>query len=200
MVATYKDTFPELAAKEAFIIEVVKEEEESFEKMLVGGIKYFNEVSEAMEREKRQAVSGKDAFFLYDTMGFPVDLTQIMAEEKGFTVDVEGFEKEMAQQKARSRDAAKAKKAGGGVDLALGVQETAWLQKAGVPVTDDSDKFMSDAEVPAKLLAVFTEDGFLKDGAAAGADASVGLVLDKSSFYAESGGQVASPHPRPWSS
>ena len=99
-----------------------------------------------------------------------------------------------------NKEWAKAKKAGGGVDLALGVQETAWLQKAGVPVTDDSDKFMSDAEVPAKLLAVFTEDGFLKDGAAAGADASVGLVLDKSSFYAESGGQVASPHPRPWSS
>jgi alanyl-tRNA synthetase len=190
VVETYKDTFPELKTKKDLIIEVVKEEEEAFEKMLVGGIKYFNDVSAAMEADKQTVVSGKDAFFLYDTMGFPVDLTQIMAEEKGFSVDVEGFNKEMAGQKARSRQAAAAKKAGGGVDLALEVQETAWLQDNKIAPTDDNDKYVWDQSMPATVQAVLTDKGFLAAGEEAAAGTTVGVVVDKTSFYAESGGQV----------
>jgi len=190
VVETYKDTFPELETKQDFIVEIVKEEEESFEKMLVGGIKYFNEVSTTMLKSEEKMVSGKDAFFLYDTMGFPVDLTQIMAEEKGLSVDVEGFQKEMSAQKARSRDAAKAKKSGGGVDLALGVQETADLQNAKIAVTDDNEKFVWDQALPATVQAIYTEKGFLEDGAVAQLDTSVGIVVDATTYYAESGGQV----------
>ena len=190
VVETYKETFPELEAKQDFIIEIIKEEEESFEKMLVGGIKYFNEVSASMRQDKATVVSGRDAFFLYDTMGFPVDLTQIMADEQGFTVDLEGFESEMAQQKARSRQAAAAKKGGAGVDLSLGVQETAVLQKEEVTPTDDEGKFVWDQSLPATVQAIYTESGFLEAGKEAAVDVSVGVVVDQTSFYAESGGQV----------
>ena len=135
-------------------------------------------------------VSGKDAFFLYDTMGFPVDLTVIMAEEKGFSVDEEGFQKEMAAQRTRSREAAASKRSAGGVDLALGVQETAWLQDKGVKPTDDEDKFVWNIAPAATVQAIYSEKGFLEKGVAAEVDTSVGISLDNTSYYAESGGQV----------
>jgi alanyl-tRNA synthetase len=191
VVDAFKDAFPELEKRQDFVMEVVAEEEESFERMLSGGIKYFNDISEELVKNGGKTVSGESAFYLYDTMGFPVDLTQVMAEEKGLTVDVSGFEKEMESQKQRSRDAALMKKSGGGAPLVLTVDETAYLQKAKVKTTDDAQKYEWDVSPSANVLAVFSHSGWLADGDSAdGEYESVGVVLDSTTFYAEAGGQV----------
>uniref|UniRef100_A0A7S4KZX6 Alanine--tRNA ligase n=1 Tax=Guillardia theta TaxID=55529 RepID=A0A7S4KZX6_GUITH len=188
VVERFKDIFPELAEKEKMIIEVITEEENSFQKMLASGIKYFNEIADDMKKSGKQTVSGSSAFFLYDTMGFPIDLTEIMAEEKGFTVDVKGFEEEMMAQKQRSKEAATMKKGGGGQALVLGVDETASLNAQGVAVTEDKEKYTWNQQLDSKILSLFTSDGFVTS---AEGKMSVGVIMDKTSFYAEAGGQVA---------
>lgn len=165
----------------------MKEEEEAFSTMLDRGIKYFDE--EIKDDGKAKVVSGDKAFFLYDTLGFPIDLTELMAEEAGMTVDMDGFEAEMEGQKRRSREARLAARGVSGERLELIAEQTAWLADSGVGVTDDSSKYAWDEEVGATVKAIFTSDGFLKDGEAAAEGSTVGLVLDKSSFYAEAGGQ-----------
>src|SRR6185369_14389898 len=94
-----KDVFPEIKAQQDFIMKVIAEEEASFLRTLDTGIKMFDEY-------KGNDVTGEFAFELYDTFGFPIDLTQLMAREKGMEVDMAGFNKCLEQQKDRSRAAA----------------------------------------------------------------------------------------------
>jgi alanyl-tRNA synthetase len=189
VVESFGPVFPELVAKQALITETIKEEEQAFEKMLVGGIKYLNELADDLQSKGKKSVGGEAAFFLYDTMGFPLDLTQLMAEEKGLSVDADGFAKCMAEQVQRSKDDALAKKAGGGQVVALGVDETAALGDAGVPRTDDAGKYVWEDLEGAKVLAIVS-GGALVDEVGAD-DGRVGVVLDRTAFYAEAGGQVA---------
>jgi alanyl-tRNA synthetase len=189
--------YPELREKEALIVEVVADEERAFGEMLDRGIKYFGEVVAEMGGQGEGVVSADKAFYLYDTLGFPVDLTALMAAEQGLTVDLPGFAREMEAQKQRSRDAAlKAKAGDGGRPLLLQVDETARLQREGVPPTEDEAKYTWHHAPEGTVLAVFTHEGFVDsvDPAAAAAAAggkTVGVVLDRTGFYAESGGQVA---------
>lgn len=192
VAAQFGQFYPELREKEAFIVEVVADEERAFGEMLDRGIKYFGEVVAEMKQggAAETAVSADKAFYLYDTLGFPVDLTALMAAEQGLTVDLPGFAREMEAQKQRSRDAAlKAKAGDGGRPLLLQVDETARLQKDGVPPTEDEAKYVWDTPVEGTVLAVFTHEGFVDVAAEAGK--TVGVVLDRTGFYAESGGQVA---------
>ena len=188
VVDTFGDAYPELVKNQANIIEIVKEEEQAFSTMLDRGIKYFDE---EINDNNSKVVSSDKAFFLYDTLGFPIDLTELMAEEAGMTVDKKGFEAEMEGQKQRSREARAAAKGLGSERLELIAEQTAWLADEGIEVTDDSFKYDWDEEVDVSVKAIFTSDGFLKEGDAAKEGSTVGLVLDKSSFYAEAGGQDA---------
>ena len=191
VVDTFGEAYPELIKNQANIIDIVKEEEEAFSTMLDRGIKYFDEEIKVNDGKKSKVVSGDKAFFLYDTLGFPIDLTELMAEEADMTVDMDGFKAEMEGQKKRSRDARMAAKGLTGERLELIAEQTAWLADEGIDVTDESSKYVWDEVVEAEVKAIFTSDGFLKDGDVAKEGSTIGLILDKSSFYAEAGGQDA---------
>ena len=191
VVETFGEAYPELIKNQANIIDIVKEEEEAFSTMLERGIKYFDEEIKVNDGKKSKVVSGDKAFFLYDTLGFPIDLTELMAEEADMTVDMDGFKAEMEGQKKRSRDARMAAKGLTGERLELIAEQTAWLADEGIDVTDESSKYVWDEVVEAEVKAIFTSDGFLKDGDVAKEGSTIGLILDKSSFYAEAGGQDA---------
>ena len=98
--------FPELKQQQTLIEKVIEEEEASFLRTLATGINLLNGVIERTKKENKKAISGADAFELYDTFGFPIDLTELIAREQGVEVDLEEFEKELQAQKARSRNAA----------------------------------------------------------------------------------------------
>ncbi|MSR89163.1 MAG: alanine--tRNA ligase [Candidatus Margulisbacteria bacterium] len=102
LVKIMGDFYPHLAERESFVTQVVRAEEESFLRTLDSGIRRFDDVSKGS-----QIISGPDAFKLYDTFGFPIDLTQLLARERGLSVDSAGFEVALEEQKNRSRRAAK---------------------------------------------------------------------------------------------
>ena len=191
VVETFGEFYPELKAAQSTINEIIQEEEEAFSSMLERGIKYFDEMQQELQATGETVVSGSKAFYLYDTLGFPVDLTELMAQEAGMTLDVKGFELEMEQQKNRSRQAQKASRAGGAPTLELIAEQTAWLADNAIEPTDDGFKYKWNVELPATVMAIFGEDGFLAENAEANEGDFVGIILDKSSYYAEAGGQVA---------
>ena len=191
VVREFKDAFPELEAKMAFVMDTIRDEEDSFGRTLNKGIKAFSKSAEELKAQGKTVVPGATAFFLYDSMGFPVDLTQIMASESNMTVDVEGFYSCMAEQKARSQAAQKFARNAGGVNLVLEAEQTALLAKQGVNATDDSPKYSWHHQPSASIKAIFTKDGFLSaSDVATVSNGRVGIVLDSTPFYGESGGQV----------
>ena len=156
------EAYPELIEKGRHISLVIKSEEKSFGRTLDRGIEVFEKVSASGN------IKGADAFRLYDTFGFPLDLTQLMAAEKGLTVDVDGFESEMERQRERSREATKSQFAG---PMAGGAKT----------VAEGHSRFVGYEDTAVHARVVQSE--------------SVGpgrldLVLDVTPFYAESGGQV----------
>ncbi|MDR0414513.1 MAG: alanine--tRNA ligase [Prevotellaceae bacterium] len=106
LVAQMGEYFPELKAQESLIEKVIAEEEATFLRTLDTGIRLLDAEMEKLRREGKAQIDGKTAFVLYDTYGFPFDLTELMAREKGFTVDQKTFEQELSAQKDRSRNAA----------------------------------------------------------------------------------------------
>ncbi|MFN2396474.1 MAG: alanine--tRNA ligase [Bacteroidales bacterium] len=166
MVKKMGDFFPELPAQQDLIMRVIAEEENTFLKTLATGIQRFENYIQNNPANK--IIDGKFAFELFDTYGFPVDLTQLMAREKGFDVDMKGFEAGMNQQKERSR-AAGTVETQDWVILNPSEEETVFLGYESL-----------DAEVkPLKYRKVTSKGKTLYQ-----------LVLDKTPFYAESGGQV----------
>jgi len=105
LVGKMGDAYPELTERADFIAMVIKSEEERFLKTLDQGVDLFESLVADMKKESGGIIAGEDAFRLYDTYGFPVDLTRIMAEEQGMTVDMEGFERAMEDQRKRAREA-----------------------------------------------------------------------------------------------
>jgi alanyl-tRNA synthetase len=192
VVDTFGSAYPELVAAQHQMVEIVREEEAAFETMLERGIKFFGELQDELQTKDQTQVSGDQAFFLYDTLGFPIDLTEQMATEAGLTVDTDGFVESMALQKQRSRTAQRASRNGNAANavvLELVAEQTAALEAMGVHSTDEGFKYKWDVELPATVMAIYTSRGFLATGESATTDDQVGLVLDKSSFYAEGGGQ-----------
>jgi len=169
--------YPELREKQSYITRVVRTEEENFAKTIDGGMRIFAEMLDSHKQAGETVFSGEDAFKLYDTFGFPIDLTSEMVAEEGMTLDDEGFQKLMQAQRVRAREARKA----------LG--DLGW---AGVEFGKDipSTEFLGydhDA-LEANIVALVAEDE-LQGAIAAGTEAI--LVLDRTPFYAEMGGQVA---------
>ena len=169
--------YPDLREKQSYITKVIRTEEENFARTIDGGIRIYNEML-ASHKEKGETVfSGADAFKLYDTFGFPIDLTVEMAAEEGMTVDEEAFKALMTEQKERAREARKA----------LG--DLGWAGvEFGKEIPDTVFVGYEHDEAPGTLLAIAAE-GELREEIAAGTEAI--LVLDQTPMYAEMGGQVA---------
>jgi alanyl-tRNA synthetase len=158
----FEHVFPELQKQVDFVSKVVKEEEESFLRTLDKGLKRIDDIIQSSEN-----ISGKNAFELYDTYGFPIDLTRLIAAENNLTVDEKGFDAEMQQQKNRSR-AATAIDTEDWVTLNEGAENTF----VGYDTLEAETKILKYRKVKAKGKESFQ------------------LVLEKTPFYAESGGQV----------
>ena len=166
--------YPELNEKRAMIQKLIRVEEESFAKTIDQGMAMLNGILDKLDAK---VVTGEDAFRLNDTYGFPLDLTKEIAAERGFTVDEEGFQEKMQEQKVRARNARK----NAGADAWLG--ESSLLD--GVPETE----FLGYESMAcrARVLAI-VKDGQRVESATAGDEAV--LVFDRTVFYGESGGQV----------
>lgn len=183
--------FPELLEKNAMVVAVVAEEEKAFSSLLERGVKYFAEMQNEIKSQGGVTIPGDRAFYLYDTLGFPVDLTEIMANEQGMKVDVEAFKLAMTEQKDRSRVATRAKRLAGRTALTFGAEQTAYLSRdLNILPTDDSSKYSWDHTVSTELQAIFMETGFVTTITPDNAVNTVGIVLKSSPFYAEAGGQV----------
>jgi len=169
--------YADLREKEAYITRVIHEEEKNFSKTIDAGMHIFADLLEGHQTRGETSFSGSDAFKLYDTYGFPVDLTEEMAADAGMSLDRAEFDREMNEQRTRAR---KAREAMG--DLGWGGIEFG----QDVPATD----FVGYTEnaVAVKVLAIVAEEE-QRDLIASGVEAIV--VLDKTPFYAEMGGQVA---------
>ncbi|KAK9101751.1 hypothetical protein Sjap_019005 [Stephania japonica] len=181
VVKVMGDVFPELKQHESHITDTIKSEEDSFGKTLLKGIERFKKA--ALEVQGK-VLSGQDAFLLWDTYGFPLDLTQLMAEERGLEVDVEAYNIAMEEAKQRSRNAQN-KQSGGAITM--DADATSELHKRGIAATDDSPKFIWFKDHESVVKAIYSGSMFLDD---VGTDEEVGIVLDTTNFYAEQGGQI----------
>lgn len=181
------DVFPEIKNDPSWVKQVILSEELQFAKTLGKGKQLFLSVAESKDTKESGVIKGETAFELYDTHGFPLDLTQLMAEERGLVIDIEGFER--AKQKAI--EISKNKGAKSSDVIALGAEQTDYLNnKINVSPTDDFHKYTWQPLRGATIKAIYsTEKGFVNEYDES--EKPVGIILDKSNFYAEGGGQVA---------
>mmetsp|Transcript_27496 Transcript_27496/g.26307 ORF Transcript_27496/g.26307 Transcript_27496/m.26307 type:complete len:1010 (+) Transcript_27496:145-3174(+) len=193
VVDNFSEMFPELLVKKAFVMSIVAEEEISFGRTLDSGVKHFKKIVATLTESGSKIVPAKDAHTLFAAMGFPLDLTELMAAELGLTVDSQGFQDLMDSDRAISAAAEAARKSGGSKDLTMEAEQTAWLQTNGVQITDSSSKYTWHQKPTAKVVALFqgrgmTTAGFTDEITAS--DGAIGVILDMTSFYYESGGQI----------
>ena len=158
--------YPELAAQQTLITKVLREEEEAFLRTLETGIRLLDKVSDDAIAAGKKEITGKEAFTLYDTYGFPLDLTELILREKGLDVDVNEFDVEMQKQKERARNAA-AVETGDWTTLAEGTTEF-----VGYDYTEHECHILRYRQITQKSKTYWQ------------------IVLDKTPFYAEMGGQV----------
>ncbi|KAJ7502731.1 tRNA synthetases class II (A)-domain-containing protein [Mycena galericulata] len=186
LVETMGDIFPEITKKVDEIKEILDEEEESFSRTLDRGEKLFDQFATRAKEHGVQELNGKDVWRLYDTFGFPVDLTRLMAEELGLGINDAEFD----AAQAWSKEASKASLKRDTIDtVKLDVHDIAALEKnSNVPKTDDSPKFAL-GNTTATVKSIFHNKKFVESTADIPENTSFGLILDKTSFYAESGGQ-----------
>ncbi|MGL4804890.1 MAG: alanine--tRNA ligase-related protein, partial [Bacteroidales bacterium] len=166
LIDTMGDAYPELIAQKSLIEKVIKEEEESFLRTLETGIRLLERVMTDSKATGKTEISGVDAFTLYDTFGFPLDLTELILRENGFTVNLDEFTAEMQKQKERARNAA-------------AIETGDWvIVKEGESQFVGYDLMACDAEI-LRYRQIKQKNKTLFQ-----------IVLDKTPFYAESGGQV----------
>ena len=163
--------YPELAREESRVVEIIQNEENAFADMLQNGMKLLeNEIPKV----NNNVLPGEVAFKLFDTYGFPLDLTQMILRDKNIDVDVAGFEKSMAEQKERSRANTKGTR-------------TLWESQTQLSDTDDTKKYMPENEMESKVLSILCNGEFVQS---ANAGDEVEVALDKTNFYGTQGGQV----------
>ncbi|RUS48769.1 alanine--tRNA ligase [Cohnella sp. AR92] len=169
--------YPEVVEKREFIEKVIRTEEERFHETLSDGLTILADLVGKARAEGVNRISGPDAFKLYDTYGFPFDLTEDYAAEQGMTVDREGFDASMEEQRERARAAR---------------QETDSMKVQGGALSELSEKSefigYDSLTAEARVVAIVSGEQFVD---AAGTDETVAVVLDRTPFYSESGGQVS---------
>ena len=188
VIRTMGQHYRELQERRDFILRTVRLEEERFRRTLTLGEELLQEIMARPEVAASRLLPGEDAFKLYDTYGFPLDLTRDAAKDAGFTVDEAGFQQAMRQQKERARSAAQFTAADnsavqGYVDTLERLRDEGMLDSRGV-----EHLYYETARVPASVAALFSS-GRSVDRAAAGA--SVEVVTPATPFYVEQGGQVS---------
>ena len=163
------EVFPELREKQEYISLVIKSEEESFNQTLDRGLEIFEKIVTTVREKNKTAIPGDEAFRLYDTYGFPLDLTELMAREQSLTVDNAGFEEAMDEQRKRAREAGK-------WELAIDYQPEKWDELS----KGTASRFIgyTDLEADTEIRRLMREDG------------RVFFTLADTPFYAQSGGQV----------
>ena len=162
--------YPELAREEARVVEIIRNEENSFADMLQNGMKLLES---ELPKLNNNVLPGDVAFKLFDTYGFPLDLTQMILRDRNIDVDVAGFEKSMAEQKERSRANTKGTR-------------ILWESQTELVGTDDSAKY-APCEMSSKVLSILRAGEFVES---ANAGDEVEVALDKTTFYGTQGGQV----------
>eukprot|EP01087_Luapelamoeba_hula_P009968 TRINITY_DN2608_c0_g1_i1.p1 TRINITY_DN2608_c0_g1~~TRINITY_DN2608_c0_g1_i1.p1 ORF type:complete len:999 (-),score=164.74 TRINITY_DN2608_c0_g1_i1:4-2868(-) len=180
LVAALGDAFPELHKDPKHLQDILLEEEVSFNKTLDKGIIKFDRL--VAKLKPGDVIPGKSVFKLFDTFGFPVDLTTLMAEEKGLKVDLEGFKKAVEEAKDESRKKGKKNVSS---KFVLSTHAVAELQGKGVAPTEDAHKY-NNGDIEAVVKALWDGEAYV-DSVSAGA---AGVVLDQTNFYAEQGGQI----------
>jgi len=176
VVEAMGEAFPELRHNPQRVADIIRDEEQSFIRTLDRGIALFDEAANYATAHHHGRISGEDAFRLHDTYGFPIDLTELMAEERGLTVNIGEYERLMEEARQRAR-------AGGKASCALAIHVDAAL-----PPTDDRPKYQA-ATLTARLLGFVRDNTWITQGDAA-PDGELGLVLDRTCAYGEQGGQV----------
>jgi len=176
VIETMGDVFPELRQREKHILDTTRAEEQRFLATIDGGMRRFDELAPEDTTQGsddiKGTISGEDAFRLYDTFGFPIDLTELMARERGYTVDIAGFEAALGAQRTQSQQERKSKKIG---IAAEELSDTTWIPAE--PVTFVGyDSIVANTELTASHEL---------------ADGRVAAVLRETPFYAESGGQIS---------
>src|SRR6185503_11278764 len=181
-VDTMGDVYRELRERKQLILETVRREEEAFFATIEGGLARFEQIAPAHTTQGgddvRGTVSGEDAFKLYDTFGFPIDLTELMARERGYVVDIAGFESALETQRRRSQEERKSRKLGVEAD-ALG-DMSQWETSRGASPTDVRFVGYDTVEIETQVTAVRHLEG-----------GRVAMLLRETPFYAESGGQIS---------
>lgn len=174
-----KDGYPELDEKKDFIFNVLTQEENKFDKTIDQGLSILSELIEKAEIDKNKVLAGEDAFKLYDTYGFPIDLTKEILEEKGMTVDEEGFKSCMQEQKEKARAARK-------VTNYMGADVTVY-EEIDPGITTEFVGY--DSLTAESVISVMTTDTEITDALTEG---EVGtIIVDQTPFYATMGGQNA---------
>ena len=182
------DHYTELRQRQDFILATIEQEEARFSQTLTAGVAILEGLIADLKRRGERAIPGVEAFRLYDTHGFPLDLTQDMARENDMTVDMDGFQAAMSGQRERGRSSAQfaAGSTEGAqvyLDLLRDLRAAGSVGPAGV-----AHEYMTDAPLPTTII------GLVKQGAVAPSAQigdSVEIVLPETNFYVESGGQVA---------
>lgn len=172
LVNSMSSIFPEIRDKQDFIIKVIKAEEESFNVTLDRGIELFDDLVKGLKKNKLKVIPGEEVFKLYDTFGFPADLTNVMARENGFTIDEQGFNDLMKIQQQRGRDASKEKLA----SISISTEDLHSFEF--IETTNTVFTGYDELESKAKITGYKKENG------------NELVILDKSPFYVEAGGQI----------
>ena len=185
VVTTMHSAFPEIRAKEKYIIEILMEEEATFQRTLKRGIEFFSKSIQKLVAEGKTTVDGPLAFKMYESMGFPLDLTQLMAEEHALTVDCDGYEACMKQHVEVSK---KRKPKAVAAFKPFEAKETSALEDKSIPKTIHT--VYEQADVTTTVLAIFDpkSESFVEE---ASPQKAYGFILETSSMYFESGGQIA---------
>ncbi|KAL3521772.1 hypothetical protein ACH5RR_019921 [Cinchona calisaya] len=181
VVEVMGDVFPELRQHEVHISNTIAVEEANFGRTLLHGIEKFKKAAQDVQGKM---LSGQDAFVLWDTYGFPLDLTQLMAEERGLVVDINAFNIAMSEARERSRNAQN-KQAEIGIEM--DADATTALRKKGVDTTNDAFKYTWFQDHESEIKAIYGGNEFFES---ASGDFKVGIILESTSFYAEQGGQI----------
>ena len=171
------DAYPEVREHQTYIESIIKNEEERFFQTLQDGLKIVNETVAAIKAKNGTDIDGESAFKFYDTYGFPIDLTKDIAEEEGMSVDIEGFEAAMAEQKRRAKESQDVANVW---DLAQHVTEA----YPDMPATDFVGYTESEADI--KVVGILIDNEAQKFGY----DVHASVLLEQSPFYAQGGGQV----------